>query len=400
MNESNALLADQFGNHDERAFDKLMRRHHALVFQICLRMMGHRQDAEDATQETFSRVARYLEHWDRGRPLEPWLVTIAGNRCRTLLSRKRHYVPLALTDEPASLAAKQQHEAATLARRSPVGDQSTRRRTSTRLSNVPRTIDGLRPDRLADEPARRHDQDLGPPIANPVDRIPHRARCHQCSPGTGIGQCGYDRPSHVELQSGDSFMIDTCEQFERALHDRLDRQQSVDDCEELFSHATRCARCQMILSTWCHIDASLSQPASVGGATPSSRATFTPHATWSDSASDSRGSSTRGGWMAIAAILVASLTGMTLYSDPFGVSQTGETVAQFRANQSSSPPLIDGLVSNVDAVAWWQEMQDRDWVAQTMPTVRSVREGVAPLGRSLRRAVTILTTGAGSEQTS
>lgn len=111
MNESNALLADQFGQHDERAFAKLMSRHHSLVFRICLRMLGHRQDAEDATQETFTRVAKYLDRWDRRRPLEPWLVTIAGNRCRTLLSKKRVHLPLRTTDEPL-IADALEHRAA------------------------------------------------------------------------------------------------------------------------------------------------------------------------------------------------------------------------------------------------------------------------------------------------
>ncbi|TWU57484.1 RNA polymerase sigma factor [Rubripirellula reticaptiva] len=115
MDESNALLADQFGDSDENAFAKLMRRHHALVFQICLRMLGHRQDAEDATQETFSRLARYLDRWDRRRPLEPWLVTIAGNRCRTLMARKPYHTSLASSEEPATIVSTLQREADSLA---------------------------------------------------------------------------------------------------------------------------------------------------------------------------------------------------------------------------------------------------------------------------------------------
>lgn len=114
MNESNALLADQFEQCDETAFAKLMGRHHSLVFRVCLRILGHRQDAEDATQETFSRLARYLNRWDRRQPLEPWLVTIAGNRCRTLLASKRSHQPLSLSLEPSVDGAAQQQAAETL----------------------------------------------------------------------------------------------------------------------------------------------------------------------------------------------------------------------------------------------------------------------------------------------
>ncbi len=102
MNDSNALLAQQFRQNDDRAFAELVGRHHSLVFQVCLKILGHRQDAEDATQETFSRVARYLDRWDSRRPLEPWLVAIAGNRCRTFLARKRVHQPLCAVIEPTT----------------------------------------------------------------------------------------------------------------------------------------------------------------------------------------------------------------------------------------------------------------------------------------------------------
>jgi RNA polymerase sigma-70 factor (ECF subfamily) len=51
-------------------------------------MLGHHQDAEDATQETFVRVLDNLHRWDPQRDFEPWLLTIAGNRCRSRLARR------------------------------------------------------------------------------------------------------------------------------------------------------------------------------------------------------------------------------------------------------------------------------------------------------------------------
>jgi RNA polymerase sigma-70 factor (ECF subfamily) len=111
MNESNALLVRQFRQNDESAFAKLVGRHHSLVFHVCLRILGHRQDAEDVTQETFSRVARYLHRWDSRRPLEPWLVAIAGNRCRTFLASRRVHQTLSPAVEPISNAVGAQHDA-------------------------------------------------------------------------------------------------------------------------------------------------------------------------------------------------------------------------------------------------------------------------------------------------
>ncbi len=41
------------------------------VFALCYRMLGQWQDAEDAVQETFLRVAQHLAGWDSLAPLNP-----------------------------------------------------------------------------------------------------------------------------------------------------------------------------------------------------------------------------------------------------------------------------------------------------------------------------------------
>ncbi len=64
----------------------LVARFQDRVFGLCYRMLGQRQDAEDAAQETFVRVLNNLARWDANRDFEPWLLAIAGNRCRTALA--------------------------------------------------------------------------------------------------------------------------------------------------------------------------------------------------------------------------------------------------------------------------------------------------------------------------
>lgn len=76
---------------------ELVAQYHPLVYGLCFRMLGQRQDAEDVTQETFFRVIRNLHRWDSERKFEPWLLTIAGNRCRTKLSQRvRKQAPVTL----------------------------------------------------------------------------------------------------------------------------------------------------------------------------------------------------------------------------------------------------------------------------------------------------------------
>lgn len=72
----------------QSAMSELVAQYHPLVFGLCFRMLGQRQDAEDVTQETFFRVIKNLHRWDSERKFEPWLLTIAGNRCRTKLSQR------------------------------------------------------------------------------------------------------------------------------------------------------------------------------------------------------------------------------------------------------------------------------------------------------------------------
>ena len=58
------------------------------VLALCVRLLGHRQDAEDVAQEVFLRVFRSLRRWDSARPLRPWVLGIAVNRCRTWAGRR------------------------------------------------------------------------------------------------------------------------------------------------------------------------------------------------------------------------------------------------------------------------------------------------------------------------
>lgn len=73
---------------DQAAMVRLVQRYQGQVFGLCYRMLGQRQDAEDAAQETFTRMLKSLDGWDQQRDFEPWLLAIAGNRCRTALAKR------------------------------------------------------------------------------------------------------------------------------------------------------------------------------------------------------------------------------------------------------------------------------------------------------------------------
>ena len=70
------------------AIRTLVERFQAEVFGLCVRLLHHRQDAEDVAQEVFLRVFRSLRRWDGERPLKPWIMGITVNRCRTWMSQR------------------------------------------------------------------------------------------------------------------------------------------------------------------------------------------------------------------------------------------------------------------------------------------------------------------------
>ncbi len=89
VSDDDALLVRRALRGEEASLQALIERYQAEVFGLCVRLLNHRQDAEDVTQEVFLRVFRSLKRWDSRRPLKPWIMGIAVNRCRTWLAQRR-----------------------------------------------------------------------------------------------------------------------------------------------------------------------------------------------------------------------------------------------------------------------------------------------------------------------
>jgi RNA polymerase sigma-70 factor (ECF subfamily) len=103
-----AALVDALRSGNPQAARLLIERYQGVVFGLCYRMMNHRQDAEDLVQETFVRAVRSIARFDAGRPMRPWLLEIAANRCRSALAhraRRRMTALAAHADELADARA-------------------------------------------------------------------------------------------------------------------------------------------------------------------------------------------------------------------------------------------------------------------------------------------------------
>jgi len=86
--DEDAVLVRRCLQGDADSIQALVDRFQPEVFGLCVRLLRHRHDAEDVAQEVFLRVFRSLRRWDSTRPLKPWVMGIAVNRCRTWLAQR------------------------------------------------------------------------------------------------------------------------------------------------------------------------------------------------------------------------------------------------------------------------------------------------------------------------
>ncbi len=90
MSESeDRILAARVLGGDKNAFGALAAKHRDAIYSFALRMLGDREQAYDAAQETFIRAYTRLDTFDQSRRFRPWLFAIAANICSDLLRRRR-----------------------------------------------------------------------------------------------------------------------------------------------------------------------------------------------------------------------------------------------------------------------------------------------------------------------
>ncbi len=88
MNEEQVWVLQAQQGSDE-AFTHLVETYQTPVFNLCYRMLGEPDLAEDAAQETFLRAFQHLHRYDQKRPFATWLLSIAAHYCIDRLRRRK-----------------------------------------------------------------------------------------------------------------------------------------------------------------------------------------------------------------------------------------------------------------------------------------------------------------------
>lgn len=88
MNDEMTWVVQAQQGSDE-AFTSLVETYQTPVYNLCYRMLGEAEAAEDAAQETFLRVFQHLNRYDQKRPFATWLLSIAAHYCIDRLRRRK-----------------------------------------------------------------------------------------------------------------------------------------------------------------------------------------------------------------------------------------------------------------------------------------------------------------------
>ncbi|MBS1894949.1 MAG: sigma-70 family RNA polymerase sigma factor, partial [Actinobacteria bacterium] len=87
-------LARRAARGDQDAFAAIFRRYQQDIYRYCVAILGDRQDAQDALQNTMVKALRALPGERREIELKPWLYRVAHNESIELRRRARPSEPL------------------------------------------------------------------------------------------------------------------------------------------------------------------------------------------------------------------------------------------------------------------------------------------------------------------
>lgn len=88
---------------DIEAYARLVDRHYDRCARIALRIVGNREDAEEALQDAFLRAFNALGEYEDRERFSAWLTRIVVNQCRTVLARTRRREAVFLDLDPGEI---------------------------------------------------------------------------------------------------------------------------------------------------------------------------------------------------------------------------------------------------------------------------------------------------------
>ena len=111
QNDSDAAVVARVLAGDTGAYAVIVARYRAHYGRYAVRMLGSREDAEEALQDAFVRAYRSLAKCDDPERFAPWFFRILANRCRTAGARRGRRERTFVNDDIALMGAAEEHPA-------------------------------------------------------------------------------------------------------------------------------------------------------------------------------------------------------------------------------------------------------------------------------------------------
>jgi len=90
LNPSDQICVDKVLAGDSSAFAVLVERHKNNVFNICVKILGSREEAEEVAQDTFLKVYEKLDTFKKESKFSTWLFRIAYNMSISQQRKTKH----------------------------------------------------------------------------------------------------------------------------------------------------------------------------------------------------------------------------------------------------------------------------------------------------------------------
>lgn len=123
-------------------FEQVLMLHERQVYLTALRLLGRREDAQDAAQEVFLRLHRHMARLDESR-LSAWLYRVTVNVCQDLLRERKRHDGLEATDDCLGGSPNPHGEAGLAERRRLIAEALGKLPEKERAAIVLRDIEGL-----------------------------------------------------------------------------------------------------------------------------------------------------------------------------------------------------------------------------------------------------------------
>jgi len=105
MDETDGVLLRRVLSGETPVYAQLVNRYRERLGRYALRMLGNREDAEDALQDTFIRAYRSLSRCEGTHGFGPWVFGILVNRCRTHAAKRARTQGVMVRNDVALAAA-------------------------------------------------------------------------------------------------------------------------------------------------------------------------------------------------------------------------------------------------------------------------------------------------------